>query len=141
MLEGIFLKPAIQKQLNLEEISEYLGGSQLVFFTQTSVFLDPGTRASSITYVNFCPDGRFTINHDGSYSLVNKDGTYAKGGKWGAYFGNWEVIEFNGLPYLKMVYDNGTSNYYPIDVDKMIAGSWKVGSTQYAIERNAVICK
>ena len=139
-LEDITLTPIRQQQLNLKEISEYLAGSQLVFFTKTSIFLEPSTRASSITYVNFCSDGRFTINHDGSYSIVNKDGTYAKGGKWGAYFGEWEVTEFNSLPYLKMAYDNETSDYYPIDVSKLIAGSWREGQTQYAIERNAVSC-
>lgn len=124
-------------QGKVQEVKDYIAGGQLVYYTRTSIFND--STASSITYVNFCANGRYTINHDGSF-YVSGDGGWAGGGSNGTNYGRWDVTFYNAAYYLKIIDGYGNTNYYPIDFTKLYQGRWKNGNTQYAFVKDKVIC-
>lgn len=121
-----------------QEVKNYIAGGQLVFYTRTSIFND--STASSITYVNYCGNGRYSVNYDGSF-YVSGDGGWAGGKTSGSNYGTWDVIPYQGAYYLQMTDGYGNTNYYPIDFTKLYQGRWKQGNTQYAFARNKVQCK
>lgn len=121
-----------------QDIVNLVAGSQLVYYTSTSILSD--NRASSITYVNFCPGGTYWVNYDGSFAVHGDYGGSAYGASNGQYVGKWKIVDYQGMPYLHMVAQDGNSNYYPVYKHLILQGSWKSGNTKYAIQRNKVNC-
>ncbi|MEO0469006.1 MAG: hypothetical protein AAF206_05255 [Bacteroidota bacterium] len=119
-------------------LRDQIAGCQLVYYREASIF--SGTRSSSITYVNFCPNGSFNVNYEGSYSVEGSGGN-AHGAGNGQYSGRWDVISQNGGPALRMRYNNGSVEVYPINLQRLRQGRWKVGQTQYAIQRGGARCR
>ena len=124
--------------LNDPELQNLIAGSQLVFYTRTSIFND--NTASSITYVNFCANGTFSVNYDGSFSVEGDYGGNAQGAAYGKNSGNWQLVNVQGQPAVFLSYYNGNTSVNPVVKQNLIDGRWKVGNTQYAIQRNKVRC-
>ena len=119
-------------------IFDQIAGSQLVFYTRTAYLND--SKASSITYVNFCGDGRFNLNYDGSFSVEGDYGN-AQGASNGSNYGTWQVDLFQGNPIVTLFFADGTKSVNPVNKANLQAGRWRVGNTQYAIQRNKAVCR
>lgn len=130
------VKPAAAKG-SKGEVFECVAGSQLVFYQRTSYVND--NTASSITYVNFCRDGRFSLNYDGGFSVVASGGG-AQGANYGSRSGTWRVDIQEGVTYVTLIYGNGQRQSNPVQVPYLRQGRWRVGNTQYALVRNKVRC-
>lgn len=124
--------------LNNQEVFTIVAGSQLVFYQRTSYVND--NTASSITYVNFCANGSFTINYDGSFSLEGNYGGNAHGASQGSNSGLWRLVSYQGQPAVYLQYYNGESNVNPFNINDIKQGRWRRGNTQYALQRNKVDC-
>ncbi|SHG29422.1 hypothetical protein [Flagellimonas flava] len=121
------------------ELTGYIAGSQLVYYQRSSLVLDD--TASSLTYVNFCGDGTFNVSKEASYSVEGRYGGNAHGASNGAYVGTWKVEQIQGTPSLIVNFANGQYNSYPINMGYLNAGRWRIGNTQYAIQRHKAICR
>lgn len=126
--------PPLQDQ----DLHRLIAGSQLVFYTRTSIFND--NTASSITYVNFCANGTFSINYDGSFSVQGDYGGNAQGATYGKNSGTWQLVSVQGQPAVFLSYYNGDTSVNPVVKQNLINGRWKIGNTQYAMQRNKVNC-
>nr|WP_299382330.1 hypothetical protein [Allomuricauda sp.] len=122
-----------------KDLFNIIAGSQLVYYQRTSILND--NTASSITYVNFCPNGTFNMNSDSSYSVQGGRGGNVHGASQGGGYGTWRVEEIQGAPVLAVTYANGQGASYPINLAHLNAGKWRVGNTQYAIQRNGAVCQ
>ncbi len=124
--------------LNDPELQNLIAGSQLVFYTRTSILND--NTASSITYVNFCANGTFNINYDGSFSVEGDYGGNAQGATFGKNSGTWQLVSAQGQPAVFLSYYNGNTSINPVVKQNLINGRWKIGNTQYALQKNKVRC-
>lgn len=115
-----------------------VAGSRLVYYTRTSYLND--SMASSLTYVNFCPDGTFTIQTEGSFSVEGDYGGNAHGASSGGQAGTWELAEVQGAPVVRMAFADGSVTVNPIDRARLQQGRWRDGNTQYAVERGRAVC-
>lgn len=127
--------PALKDQ----ELFNIVAGSQVVYYTRTS-YLNDNT-ASSITYVNFCRNGTFTLNYDGSFMVEGYYGDNAGGASYGQNSGKWQLVNYQGQPAVFMAYSNGNTSVNPIQKQLLLQGRWRIGNTQYAIQRNKVNCR
>nr|WP_321410727.1 hypothetical protein [uncultured Carboxylicivirga sp.] len=121
-----------------QEVLNLISGSQLVYYQRSSYVSD--NLASSITYVNFCPNGRFSINYDGSFSVSGNYGGYAGGASSSRETGTWKLITYEGQPAVFLQYDNGETSTNVYNINYLKSGRWKIGNTQYALVRNKVRC-
>ena len=124
--------------LNNQEIQNIVAGSQLVFYQRTSYVND--SMASSITYVNFCANGTFTINYDGSFSVEGNYGGNAHGASKGSKAGYWKLVSYQGQPAVYLQYFNGETTVNAFNINDIRQGRWRRGNTQYALQRNKVNC-
>lgn len=124
--------------LNNQEVFTIVAGSQLVFYQRTSYVND--NTASSITYMNFCANGTFTINYDGSFSVEGDYGGNAKGVTSGSNSGFWKLVSYQGQPAVYLQYYSGESNVNPFNINDIKQGRWRRGNTQYDLQRNKVFC-
>ena len=124
--------------LNNQEVYAIVAGSQLVFYQRTSYLND--SNASSITYMNFCANGTFTINYDGSFSVEGNYGGNVHGASNGSNSGLWKLVSYQGQPAVYLQYYNGQSNVNPFNIENIRQGRWRIGNTQYALQRNKVYC-
>ena len=131
-------QPAGNNQQN-PALYNAIAGGQLVYYTRTS-YLNDNT-ASSITYVNFCANGRFQVNYDGSFSVEGDFYGNAQGASYGRHSGTWSIVQQQGIPALKMAYSNGNIQVTPINMTLLQTGRLRVGNTQYAFQRNKVFCR
>lgn len=120
------------------QLFQLIAGSQLAIYNRTSILND--SNASSLTYINFCANGRFSINFDGSFSVEGNYGSNAQGASRGKYSGNWKLLQSANGPQVQLQYSNGQNTNYPVYKNYLLQGSWRVGNTQYAIQRNKAIC-
>lgn len=120
------------------QLFQAIAGSRLVYYTRTSILND--STASSITYVSFCPDNRFFIQYDSSFSVEGDTGGNAQGAGYGNKSGIWQIIHQQGAPAVKLAFANGEVSVNPINLQHLQAGRWRVGNTQYAIERGKAVC-
>lgn len=120
------------------QLFQLIAGSQLAVYSSTSIFND--ANASSLTYVNFCSNGRFSINYDGSFSVRGNYGGNAQGASNGKSSGNWTLLSSSNGPQLQLQYGNGQIENYPVYKNYLLQGSWRVGNTKYAIQRNKAVC-
>lgn len=125
--------------LNDPELKRLIAGSQVVYYTRTSYVND--NVASSITYVNFCANGKFKINYDGSFSVEGSYGGNAQGATYGQNSGNWQLVNYQNKPAVFLAFNNGNTSINPIDKARVQQGRWRIGNTQYAIQRNKVNCQ
>lgn len=125
--------------LNDPQLQQVVAGSQLVYYTRTS-YLNDAT-ASSITYVNFCRNGKFSINYDGSFSVEGYYGDNAQGASYGKNAGTWQLVTYNGQPAVFLAYNNGQTSINTFNKANVYAGRWRIGNTQYALVRNKVNCR
>lgn len=123
---------------NDPQLFQLIAGSQLVYYTRTSYLND--SNASSITYVNFCANGRFSVNYDGSFMVEGNYGGNAQGAGYGRNSGTWQLQDSANGPMLQLNYGNGQQYSYPVYKNYLLAGRWKIGNTQYAMQRNKAVC-
>ena len=122
------------------QVYELVARSQLVFYQRTSYVND--NTASSLTYVNFCDDGRFSLNYDGGFSVEGDYGGNAHGVSRGSNFGTWKVETApNQNPSVVLYYANGQSGRYYVNLANLQAGRWRIGNTQYALVKNKIYCR
>lgn len=114
-----------------------IAGSRLAYYTRTSILND--STASSLTFVSFCPDSRFYVQTEGSFSVEGYGGN-AQGANRGQRSGTWQIFHAQGVPSLRLVFADGTVTEYPINLQGLYDGRWRVGNTQYAIERGKAVC-
>ncbi|UOY06594.1 hypothetical protein L0P88_22060 [Muricauda sp. SCSIO 64092] len=122
-----------------KELFNYIAGSQLVFYQRTSIFND--STASSITYVNFCADGRFSLNYDGGFSVEGRYGGNAHGVTRGKNYGTWHLERRQGAMVGVLNFADGTQSVYTINKNYLAQGRWRIGNTQYALARNKAVCR
>lgn len=120
------------------QLFQLIAGSQLAIYNRTSILND--SNASSLTYINFCSNGRFSINYDGSFSVEGNYSGNAQGASRGKQSGNWKLLQSADGPQVQLQYNNGQIENYPVYKNYLLQGSWRVGNTQYAIQRNKAIC-
>ena len=73
--------------------------------------------ASSLTYINFCGDGRFGLNYDDGFSVQGDYGGNAHGASRGSNYGNWKVeTSSNQNPVVVLNYANGQSGRYYVNL-------------------------
>ena len=130
---------SIPKSVPDGELAQYIAGSQLVFYQRTSYLND--SRASSLTYVNFCADGRFNLNYDGSFSVEGDYGGNAHGITRGNKYGTWQVTHEQGNPKITLFFANGEKGVYAVNEAWLKAGRWRIQNTQYALQRNKAVCR
>ncbi|PRX56308.1 hypothetical protein [Flagellimonas meridianipacifica] len=122
-----------------KQVYNNLAGSQLVYYQRTSYLND--SRASSLTYVNFCGDGRFSLNYDGGFSVEGDYGGNAHGVTRGSNYGTWKVETApNKNPAVVLYYADGQSGRYYVNLANLQAGRWRIGNTQYALVKNKIYC-
>ena len=121
------------------EAYQIIAGSQLVYYQRTSYVND--NTASSITYVNFCRNGQFSLNYDGGFSVEGRYGGNAQGASQGSNYGTWEVSYPKGQPSVTLRFANGQVNTNPVNMANLRSGRWRIGNTQYALVRNKVNCR
>ncbi|MEC8830859.1 MAG: hypothetical protein VX772_00720, partial [Bacteroidota bacterium] len=119
--------------LDNQGLFNIISGSQLVFYQRTSYVND--SMASSITYVNFCSNGTFTMNTDGSFSVEGYYGGNAQGASYGSNSGTWQLISHQGKPAVFMKYYNGETSVNVFNENELRQGRWRRGNTQYALQR------
>lgn len=124
--------------LNDRELHNLVAGSQVVYYTRTS-YLNDHT-ASSITYVNFCANGQFWVNYDGSFMVEGAYGDSAAGASYGQNSGTWQLVTYQDQPAVFLAYNNGNTSVNPLNKQRILEGRWRVGNTQYAVQRNKVRC-
>ena len=122
-----------------KELFEYIAGGQLVYYQRTSYLND--SKASSLTYVNFCADGRFSMNYDGGFSVEGRYGGNAHGVTRGTNYGTWHLENRQGKIMGILNFADGSQNSYVINQQNLYNGRWRIGNTQYAFVRNKVVCQ
>ena len=125
-------------ELDNQGLLNIISGSQLVFYQRTSYVND--SMASSITYVNFCANGTFSMNTDGSFSVEGDYGGNAQGVSYGNSSGTWQLVSYQGAPAVYLQYYNGDTSLNPFNENEVRQGRWRRGNTQYALQRNKVRC-
>jgi len=125
-------------KLNNEALFNMVAGSQLVFYQRGSSANN--NIASSITYVNFCPNGTFALNTDGSYSVEGDYGETVYGASYANNSGTWQLVSYQGQPALYLQYYNGDTSINPFKENELRQGRWRRAKTQYALQRNKVRC-
>jgi len=125
--------------LNDQQLFNLVAGCQLVIYNRTSYLTD--NSASSITYVNYCPNGTFVITYDSSFNVEGAYGGNAQGASYGQNSGSWKLVSYQGQPAVFLAFNNGTSNVYPINMQLVRQGRWRNGNTQYAIQRGGAQCR
>ena len=131
--------PSPYPSLNDPQLQQIVAGSQLVYYTRTSI-LNSST-ASSITYMNFCSNGTFSMNYDGSFAVEGYYGDNAQGASNGRHSGTWQLVTYNGQPAVFLAYRNGETSVNPFLKANVLAGRWRIGNTQYALARNKAVCR
>lgn len=125
-------------ELNNQDLLNIISGSQLVFYQRTSYVND--SMASSITYMNFCANGTFSMNTDGSFSVEGNYGGNAQGVSYSNNSGTWHLVSYQGQPAVYLKYYNGDTSLNPFNENEIRQGRWRRGNTQYALQRNKVRC-
>lgn len=120
---------------NDPQLFQLIAGSQLVIYNRTSYLND--NSASSMTYVNYCSNGRFSIKYEGSFSV---GGGVSSGANHGQNSGSWQLMRGVNGPQIQLRYNNGKVETYPVYKNYLLQGRWRIGNTQYAIQRNKAIC-
>ena len=121
-----------------QDLINLISGCQLVYFTNSSAL--SSNSHSSITYVNYCPNGTYWVDYDGSFTVHSNSGGSVLGASNGQSKGTWKVVDYQGQPYLQMTAQSGGSEYYPIYKHLILQGSWEDGNTKYVVQRNKADC-
>lgn len=86
------------------------------------------------------PDSRpSSWRYQGSFSVEGYGGN-AQGANRGQRSGTWQIFHAQGVPSLRLAFADGTVTEYPINMQGLYDGRWRVGNTQYAIERGKAVC-
>ncbi|UJH67334.1 hypothetical protein [Allomuricauda sp. SCSIO 65647] len=121
-----------------QQLHDYIAGGQLAIYQRTSYLND--SRASSLTFYNFCHDGRFSYNHDGGFSVESDYGN-AHGASKVKNHGTWTIDMVQGKPVITLLFTDGHKVVNPIDEAALYKGKYRVGNTEYAFARNKVQCR
>ncbi len=140
-LSGICLK--VRAQNDLEQLTSYINGSQLVIYSESSYLSD--NSASALTYIDFCPNGRYNYSYDGSYTVKGTQNTSnrnnrANGAGVAENQGDWKILEHQQAYYLEITDYLGAKSYYPIYIQNLMAGKWKLGNTTYVFSVGSGRC-
>ncbi|MEM7484195.1 MAG: hypothetical protein AAF348_03210 [Bacteroidota bacterium] len=132
-----------QESDKIAQLKEYIKNGQLVVYSESSILLD--SNSSSITYVDFCPDGNYYLNYEGSYTVRGTQNTSNRdnrgyGAGTSASSGTWDIIMNMNAFYLAAKDQSGGVNYYPININNLLSGKWKVGNTTYVFAQNHAKC-
>ncbi|MCR9227107.1 MAG: hypothetical protein NXH90_06800 [Flavobacteriaceae bacterium] len=125
-------------ELDNQNFVNIISGSQLVFYQRTSYVND--SMASAITYINFCANGTFSMNMDGSFSVGSDYDGNAQGASYDNNSGIWQLVSYQGRPAVHLKYFNGNTSINVFNENEVRQGRWQHGNTQYALQRNKVRC-
>ncbi len=130
-------------QGDLEQLTNHINGSQLVMYSESSYLSD--NSASAITYVDFCPNGKYSYSYDGSFTVkgtkhTSNENNRAYGAGVAENQGDWKVVEHQNSYYLEITDYVGAKSYYPIYVQNLLAGKWKHGNTTYVFSAGTGRC-
>ncbi|MEL6483931.1 MAG: hypothetical protein AAFU57_15880 [Bacteroidota bacterium] len=119
---------------NLQRLKEYVDNGQLVIYTGSSIMSD--SNASSLTYVDFCADGTYFYDYEGSFVVkgtkhTSTEDSMASGAGVSKNSGTWQIMESQGSFVLEVTDYMGQKGYYPINIQNLMAGKWKYGNTTY----------
>ncbi len=129
---------------DLDKLKDHINGSQLVIYTESSLVLD--SSSSAITYVDFCPNGKYYYSYDSSFTVKGSQNTSNRESRaYGAANeeneGDWQVLQHQGAYFLEIIDYTGSKSYYPINIDNLIAGKWKKGKTTYVFSPKGGRCQ
>ncbi|WP_422106602.1 hypothetical protein [Winogradskyella sp.] len=135
---------SVPEQDQVKELTDYISGGQLVIYYRSSYVTD--NTASSITYIDFCPNGRYRYFYEGSYTVKGTQNTSNRNNRTnGAGVaeneGDWSVLKYEDHFYLEIIDYLGKKTYYLINIGNLMTGSWKQGNTSYAFATNQANCE
>ena len=89
---------------------------------------------SSLTVLEFCPNGRYRYYKEGSWNVPGTAG----GASNSTITGYWDIVQGNGYTYLTYRTDSGDQGSFPI----YLTANWKVniGGTLFSVEQRAASC-
>ncbi|MEM9078180.1 MAG: hypothetical protein AAGC43_14145 [Bacteroidota bacterium] len=127
-----------------DKLTTYINNGQLVIYSESSYLSD--NSASAITYVDFCPGGLYHYSYDGSYTVKGTQNTSNRDNRaYGAGVaensGQWKVLEYQGTHYLEILDAYGKTNYYPINIQNLANGKWKINNVTYVFARGKGRCR
>lgn len=140
----IIISFGLNAQSNIEKLKDYISGGQLVIYSEASYLSD--TMASAVTYVDFCPNGHYYYNYDGSYTVKGTENTTnrnnrANGAGVTNNSGQWQVLEQQNAYYLEIKDVYGQTNYYPINIQHLMKGKWESGNVTYVFAPTNGACQ
>lgn len=113
----------------LEQWRSGLSGAKLTSYSGSVI-----NSNSTLTVVDFCPDGRYRYYKEGSWSVPGQAG----GASNSTVTGRWEVVQ-EGLQFLlRYRTDRGEQGAFPIYLQNN--GRVNIGGTAFAVERGAARC-
>ncbi|MEM8764525.1 MAG: hypothetical protein AAGD88_11970 [Bacteroidota bacterium] len=130
----LLVNVAIAQSDNLQRLKEYVDNGQLVIYTGSSIV--SSSSASSLTYVDFCADGTYFYDYEGSFVVkgtkhTSSEDSMASGAGVSKNSGTWQIMENQGSFVLEVTDYMGQKGYYPINIQNLLAGKWKYGNTTY----------
>ncbi|MGD1843506.1 MAG: hypothetical protein ACFB0B_21835 [Thermonemataceae bacterium] len=122
-------------------LEQMVASSQLVIYQRTSIMLE-GSSASSLVFINFCPNGRFSLTYDSSYMVETDypDHPQSAGAQKGKNTGNWYIGKAEGKDIVKVNYDDGRTGQYWVTQDRAQKGTWRAGNTKFTLQRGKAKC-
>lgn len=106
-----------------------LSGAKLTSYSGSNI-----TTNSTLTVVDFCPNGRYRYYKEGSWSVPGQAG----GASNSTITGQWEVVQQGLQIVLSYRTDRGETGVFPIYLQNN--GRVNIGGTAFAVERGAARC-
>ena len=147
-------KPAAEKSVpaqrapsasgrNVDGGASDLAGARIFWVYSPSIF--SGATGGSSGYIHICQDNVFHRSSEGSVSIGGEyDSQTGANDSWAgvaqksANFGRWTVEQGANGPLLALYNNDGGSQKFLLSGVRQ--GRWKIGRTQYAVERGKASC-
>ena len=131
-----------QENLTVSRVKDFIQNGQLVYFTKHTPLVD----GYNMTYVNFCSDGTYFSQQDGSITVKGPQGTSQRnnrvyGTSYNENSGTWDVVKRNNLIYLEAINQSNQITYYLIDWNNLYQGKWIAGRTTYIFTKGNAMCR
>ena len=113
----------------LEQWRNGLTGAKLTSYSGSNI-----TTNSTLTVVDFCPNGRYRYYKEGSWSVPGQAG----GASNSTITGQWDIVQQGMQTLLTYRTDRGEQGTFPIYLQSN--GRVNIGGTAFAVERGAARC-